>query len=185
MKSEHELHLKELVLRYRNGDQKAYKDFLVRVMEIIMPLVKRKIQDEALANDVMQEVLMGIHKSLHTYDEKYSLGPWLFTIARFKVNDHWRSVYKESESIVSSIDIEEDHEVFGHEGQQQASFELKELSQAVENLNEKEQFLVSKIKIEGHSIKSVASELNITESNVKVLTHRAWSKVKNFFEEGR
>lgn len=53
--------------------------------------MRRLVAEDALAEDVTQDVFVHIQRSISTYDPARDLSPWVFTIAANKVRDHWRS----------------------------------------------------------------------------------------------
>lgn len=74
------------------GDQAAYADFLSQ----ITPLLRRMVAGRIAASDVddvVQEVLISIHKARHTYDGQRPIMPWVVAIARFRMIDHLRKHY--------------------------------------------------------------------------------------------
>jgi RNA polymerase sigma-70 factor, ECF subfamily len=44
-------------------------------------------------DDLLQEILLSIHKSRHTYNNDRPFRPWVFTIAKFRLLDHLRKHY--------------------------------------------------------------------------------------------
>lgn len=58
--------------------------------ERVYGYVRRLVQDEAVAEDLTQDVFLHVHRALPSYDPQRELEPWLFTIAANKVRDHWR-----------------------------------------------------------------------------------------------
>ena len=53
-----------------------------------------------------------------------------------------------------------------------------DIDKAMNKLNTREQTVLNLLKIEGQSVNQVAEQLNLTESNVKVIAHRAYTSLK-------
>ena len=76
------------LLRAANGgDTRAYAAFLTAVAPVLRGLVRargRAIPADQ-HEDIVQEVLLAIHRKRRTWDETRPVRPWLFAIARHKV----------------------------------------------------------------------------------------------------
>ena len=53
-----------------------------------------------------------------------------------------------------------------------------DIETALSKLSSKEKAILNLLKIEGQSAQHVAIELNLTESNVKIIAHRAYINLK-------
>ena len=52
--------------------------------------VARRVADPYRAEDVVSEILLRVHRSLHTLDDRDRLAAWLFRIARNAITDEYR-----------------------------------------------------------------------------------------------
>lgn len=50
-----------------------------------------RVRDAATADDLLQEVFLKVHRSIHTLRDEERLGPWLFQITRNAIADHYRA----------------------------------------------------------------------------------------------
>lgn len=71
------------------GNQSAYEEFLNKILSLLRPMVAKKITS-ADVEDVLQEILISIHKARHTYDGERPIMPWIVAIARFRIADYLR-----------------------------------------------------------------------------------------------
>lgn len=53
-----------------------------------------KVKDATIADDILQETFIKIHKKLHTLKDITKLKSWCFTIARNSILDYWKSTNK-------------------------------------------------------------------------------------------
>ncbi|WP_300759300.1 sigma factor, partial [Janthinobacterium sp.] len=82
----------QLMLRAQDGDQLAYARLLKAIVPVIRALVRRKIyQDDAFVEDVVQEVLLAVHRVRHTYDPQRPFLPWLSAIISARAIDALRA----------------------------------------------------------------------------------------------
>ncbi len=80
----------ELIIAYKNGDDKALKTLIERHTDAIYNFVRR-LGAKGDAPDVTQEVFLKTWKHLEKFDEtKASFKTWIFTIARNTVTDFLR-----------------------------------------------------------------------------------------------
>jgi len=163
--------LTQLMAKARQGDTKAYEQVLAICSNLVRRMIIRKIADERDLEDIVQNTLLAIHNASHTYNTERSFMGWIYAIAKFKLNDFLKAHYKKNEFIDDSID--EDSFV--------SDIDSSELPSSAELLNELLQELpphhrriVHLLKVDGYSIKEVCSQLNMSESAVKVTAHRAY-----------
>jgi RNA polymerase sigma-70 factor (ECF subfamily) len=50
-----------------------------------------KVKNEAVAVDILQDTYIKVHTKLHTLKENSKLKPWLFSVARYTILDHFKS----------------------------------------------------------------------------------------------
>ncbi len=79
-----------LIARTREGDKRAYREFLAEVAIVVRRQLARKIGSDGELEDIVQEVLIACHEKHHTLDPGRPVGPWLRAIAGYKLIDHWR-----------------------------------------------------------------------------------------------
>lgn len=165
--------IQALVPQVLEGDSAGYSRFLSMISELLRPRLIRALP--ALhVEEAMQETLMAIHKSLHTLDPERPVQNWVQSIARYKIKDQLRLIYKRAPEVEGDDSLE-----------QAAADELSHderltLEALLQQLNPREQQLVRSIKIEGHSVQDVAKEMNLSTSAVKVGTFRAMGKLRQW-----
>ena len=65
----------------QDGDMAVYARLLADVTPFVRVLVRRRCADPDRAEDVVQEVLLTLHRVRHTYDPARPFTPWLAAIA--------------------------------------------------------------------------------------------------------
>ncbi len=163
----------ELLRAGIGGDKVSYARFLTE----ISPLLRRMIQVKVPASDaedVLQEVLISIHKARHTYDGKRPVMPWLAAITHFRVTDYLRKHYASMKH--QTIDIEDVKEFLSNVTQNDTSPEgIEEL---LKDVPEKQKRILIMMHVEGFTARQVGEQLNMNESAVKVAAHRALKKIR-------
>ena len=77
------------------GDSRAYEEFLTIISNYLKFKVRNSVPD-SYAEDLIQESLIAIHKSFHTFDPKKNPRAWVNAIAHYKASDFLRSYYKKN-----------------------------------------------------------------------------------------
>lgn len=94
-----------LMARAQAGDQQAYTRLLTVLVPVIRSMVRKQIDDAVLTEDVIQDVLLAVHRVRHTYDPACPFLPWLKAIAQARSIDalrrrgrqrHWEVAEEES-----------------------------------------------------------------------------------------
>ena len=78
-----EARLRELMVAAQGGDSQAYALFLRELAPFLRAYFRRRLQalpDEV--EDLLQETLLAVHNSRHTYDAGQPIGSWTHAIAR-------------------------------------------------------------------------------------------------------
>lgn len=73
--------------------------------ERVWAFMRRSVDDVATAEDLTQEVFLGVHRSVERLDPRRELAPWIFSIAANKLRDHWRRTGRSR--VATSLDDDE------------------------------------------------------------------------------
>lgn len=172
--------LEEKMRLAQAGDQRVYAELLTEMTRIIRAYLQRKVSSSGDLEDVVQEVLVSVHRARHTYDGSRPLKPWVLAIATYRFNDYLRKYYRKS-----------DHEVTDYDS---LAYQLAEnvtgdgddnelVYKALEALPERQREVVYLLKIEGYSVKEVSEQVGMSVSAVKVTAHRAYKRLKKELKE--
>lgn len=159
----------------RQGDRKAYERLLAGVAEAVRVIVRRRLARLGLstseAEDVVQEVLLGIHTKRDTWDESRPFLPWVHAVARHKITDAARRLRRHARLHVE-IPIED------WPGQltnpvQESDRNLLDLERLLARLPVRQQRIVQALTFEGACVRGVAERFAMSEGAVRVAFHRA------------
>lgn len=169
-------HWKELAILAQGGDKRAYAELLRDIVPSIKAALAGKINTQDAIEDITQEVLVSVHKSLHTYDSTYSFRSWLMAITNFRRTDYLRSYYRDKnrKEAIESDGLFQDSLVT----KPVAAGELKDIEAALNDISDAQRKIFTLLKIEGHSVAEVAQEMDMNESAVKVSAHRTMKKLQ-------
>ena len=91
MNNELEQKLSTWLSSAQDGDAIAYTCFLKEVSALLCSYFRKKISSADLVEDLVQDTLLSIHKSRHTYLPDRPVGPWFYAIAKFRMVDFFRN----------------------------------------------------------------------------------------------
>ncbi|MFS8120101.1 MAG: RNA polymerase sigma factor [Microcoleus sp.] len=131
------------------------------------------VRDQMLAEDLAADTFAKAWQNLGSFDFRYPRA-WLYSIARNRLADHWRTNH--------TVPLDEDFEI--EDKRESVETELDRglakdvLMAALDKLPAEMRSVVSLRFIEGYSARQTGAALGISESNVRVIQHRALKKLK-------
>ncbi|MCP4354976.1 MAG: hypothetical protein GY793_04960 [Proteobacteria bacterium] len=164
-KSEH----KVLIEQAQQGDEEALRNLLINISQILRVILSRYIILPELREVVLQDILVAVHKSLHTYDFKDDFSRWLFSVIKhrcivslrcYDLTFRRRFKYKEFEKVCKT-----DLDVLAR-----CMTAEKDLS----FLSERDTSLLNSFKENELSIKNTAEDLNISTPRLKYRISRIY-----------
>jgi RNA polymerase sigma-70 factor (ECF subfamily) len=74
--------LRELMSEYQQGRFEAVDELYAVLAPALRRYLLSHVRDAAVADDLVQETFLQIHRARHTYDSSLPLRPWVMAIAR-------------------------------------------------------------------------------------------------------
>jgi RNA polymerase sigma-70 factor, ECF subfamily len=193
-----------LVEAARAGDEDAFARLVRRYSPMLMRLARMYVPTDALAEDVVQETWVAVVRGLDRFEGRSSFKTWLF---RILVNRAKTRGVREHRSIpFASVggDGEDDEGAaldpsrFTSEGAWTTSpgdwrddpelslrsdEALRIAREAIAELPERQKIVITLRDLEGLSSDEVRNVLDLSETNQRVLLHRARTKVRQALED--
>jgi RNA polymerase sigma-70 factor, ECF subfamily len=174
----------QLMLRVREGDDTSFALLLERHRGPVVHFMYRMVQNQAVSEELAQEVFLRVFRSRETYEPTAKFTTWLFRIATHVALNSIRDRKKEKghetldEEMLDGMErqvadrqptVEQDmvHEV-----------KLREVRQAIEDLPAKQRAAVLMHKYEGLDYAQIAGVLSCSESAIKSLLFRAYESLR-------
>lgn len=171
--------LETLMRRSLAGDQRAYAGLLHETTRLLRPFLAKRLSIASEVDDLMQEILLSIHKARHTYDGNRPYKPWVYAIAKFRLQDHLRAHY--SDQLRHALDFDELEEYL-LEPVTESLMSYESISGEVDKLPEKQAMILRFLHQDGYTAREVAEKTGMTESAVKVAAHRAYKVLRKKLE---
>jgi len=162
------------------GDQLAYANLLRETARLLRPFLSKRLSFESEIDDLLQEILISIHKARHTYDGKRPYKPWVYAIAKFRLQDYLRAHY--ADQLRHSVELSELENIL-HEDVTESTISYESISGEIQKLPEKQAAILQLMHEEGYTAKEVAAKLGMNESAVKVAAHRAYKVLRKKLEQ--
>src|SRR5258708_1068595 len=163
--SRDEQELSLLIQKAQSGDGEAYNLLLTRIEKMLQSFVRKYVQAD-MTEDVVQEIILGIHSKRNTFNTEQFFLPWFYAIARYKIVDYIRAKKKQEVLLFDPEDFELllNSDVSGVID----SMTVDHLEGMFSDLPEKQRDILKSVKIDGLSIRETADKLRLSESDVKI-----------------
>jgi RNA polymerase sigma-70 factor, ECF subfamily len=176
----------ELVRAYRTGDTHAFEELHRRYVASIYRLVRRKLGDALLAEDIAQETFMKALRMMDRVDENFNFGGWVHTVARNLCFDELRR--RQRDLRAESPDQQEDDELMANLPSTAKAFDpvlvqesnetRRQVWQVAQRLPEKYRLVLTLRELQDLSYRQIARTLKMSESAVETLLYRARLRFK-------
>lgn len=153
------------------GDKRAYTVLLQETARFLRPFLAKRLNFGSEVDDLLQEILLSIHKARHTYDGNRPYKPWAYAIARFRLQDYLRAHY--ADHLRHAIDLSEVENNL-QEAVTESDISYESISGEIQKLPPKQAAILRMLHQEGFSAREVAQRIGMKESAVKVAAHRAY-----------
>ncbi|WP_243836458.1 sigma-70 family RNA polymerase sigma factor [Leptospira meyeri] len=166
--------LSGLMRSAQEGDSLSYKKLLEEICVILRALLAVKVFDSDDREDVLQEILIAVHLSKHTFLPEKSFLPWLSTIANYKIIDYIRKKErkKKKEFILSNEYLPENQNIHLEDDSKERIDEI------LTKLSEKQRLIFRLLKLEKMSVAETAKILSMSQSAVKTAAHRIYKVIR-------
>jgi RNA polymerase sigma-70 factor (ECF subfamily) len=174
----------ELMLRVKDGDGASFGLLLEKYRASVSHFLYRMVQDQAVSEELAQEVFLRVYKSRATYEATAKFTTWLFRIATHLALNWLRDEKNErgQERLDQGTEDAPAREVPDRarsvEQQMVQAVRVEEVRRAVAALPDKQRAAVLMHKYEEMEYSQIAKVLSCSESAVKSLLFRAYETLR-------
>jgi RNA polymerase sigma-70 factor, ECF subfamily len=193
----------DLIEALRAGEESAFTEMVEYYLPSMQRVALLFVSSDAVADEVIQETWIGVLRGLDRFEARSSLKTWIFSILANRAKTHAQREGKYITFDVESVDEPAvDPERFRPPGapyeghwwtlptgwddlpeQRLLSGETQAVIQrAIKGLPRGQREVIILRDVEGWSSEEVCNVLEISETNQRVLLHRARSKVRQALE---
>jgi RNA polymerase sigma factor (sigma-70 family) len=163
----------ELMLRYCRGDREAFRELFDRYAGLLLRVLSRDLGDPTLAEDLVQQTFLQLHRARFDFDPKRAFKPWVLTIALNLKRGAKRSRHRRPEVLAGLV--AEAAAPPGDHGRVEAR---QLVSWAIEHLPGEQRSVIELHWYEGLSFPEVARRLGIGAVAAKVRAHRGYCRLR-------
>jgi RNA polymerase sigma-70 factor (ECF subfamily) len=174
----------ELMLRVRDGDQTGFPLLLGKYRAPLIHFLYRMVQNQAIAEDLAQEVFLRVYRSRGSYQPTAKFTTWLFRIATHLALNWIRD--GKNEKLQDSLDQQSEDGTTRQLPDRARTVEqellyqvrMQEVRQAIKTLPAKQRAAVLMHKYEEMEYTEIAKVLRCSDSAVKSLLFRAYETLR-------
>ena len=170
------------LLQGGSNSEKGFRLLMEKYQERLYWQIRRLVLDHEDANDVIQNSMIKVYRSIHKFEGKSKLYTWLYRIA---TNEAITFLNKKNRKPTSSIDDDDNQQVV-HQLKADQFFDGNEaqykLQQALLQLPEKQRLVFNMRYFEELSYKEIADVLDTSVGALKASYHHAVKKIERFFK---
>ena len=175
-----------LMAAAQTGDRVAYETLLRDCVSFILGVARRQGVPSDRADDVVQEVLLTVHRARATYDPRRSFNAWLGVIVERRAIDILRQMRRR--------DAREVHAPLAYEGHADEAVDLsagiehrenvKRIGAALTELPPRQREAVKHLMLEEKSLDDTAVLTGRSKGSLKVNLHRALNTLRIKVDRG-
>jgi RNA polymerase sigma factor (sigma-70 family) len=185
-RSESDANRSALMAAAQGGDRAAYEKLLRACVPFIQSLARRKGVPADRGDDVVQDVLLTIHRARATYDPRRSFDAWLRVIVERRAIDALRRTGRHG--------AREVHAPLAYEGHADETVDLaagieheekaRWIGAAVAELPKRQREAVRELMLEEKSLDDAAASTGRSKGSLKVNLHRALNALRLKVDRG-
>lgn len=159
----------------QGGDGVAYERLLLELLPYVRRQVARRVGEPAEREDIVQNVLISLHRARHTYRSERPFGPWLRAVVRNASIDWMRARGRRLRHELSLEEVAEPSYEAPLPGEDALS---PELEGALASLPENQRKAVELLHVEGLSVAEAAERVGVSPGALKVRAHRGYRALR-------
>ena len=138
--------------------------------------IRRRVSDDHVADDLLQETFIRVHRNIGTLQEAERLAAWVYQIARNVVHDHHRKTTNPTVALVDAENVSNDHDP------RNGCRSITWLDEMIQSLPDGYRQAVQMAEIEEQSQQDVADRLGLSLSGAKSRIQRGRVMLKEVLE---
>jgi RNA polymerase sigma-70 factor, ECF subfamily len=195
----------QILTALRRGDERAFVQLVECHQALMLRVARRYVRSSAVAEEVVQETWVGVLRGLGRFERRSSFRTWLFQIALNQARTRGererrtipfasladREVADDTAAVDPDRFLGADHDRWPHhwatpprrwdespERYAESEETLARVREAIERLPPAQRVVITLRDIYGCDSAEVCNALDLTETNQRVLLHRARSRVR-------
>jgi RNA polymerase sigma-70 factor (ECF subfamily) len=161
----------------QQGDRAAYEKLLGEMIPELRLFVRRRLSEPSVREDVVQNILVAVHRARHTYRGERPFAPWLYAVARNAVRDQLRARMRRAGRELTLEPARVPEPAAPPEPPSDGALS-PELERALTRLPDAQREAVLLVQVEGLSVAEAAARAGVSRSALKVRAHRGYRALR-------
>ena len=165
-----------LMGRAQDGDERAYTTLLRAILPYLRSLARRRLGDAAEIDEVVQDILLTIHRIRPTYDPARPFAPWLAAIAQRRLVDRIRAntqYARRKQALAEELLVQPEADLPPVDADAYDG-----LHSAIRALPEGQRLAIQLLKLKQMSLKEAAALTGLSIGALKVSSHRGVKRLQ-------
>ena len=171
----------ELMIAAQAGDKRAYRRLLTELVPFLRAAAIKLTGRPDMADDIVQETLIALHRVRDSYDASRPFQPWLVSILRRRAIDAIRAHARRGGTHGDLSDADHIADPSGTAGIDQLEA-AQVLNQALAELSPGQRQAIELLKLGELSLKEASKITGLSIPALKIATHRAVKALKAILE---
>ena len=170
---------KTLAKKFANGDEKAFNKLVLRHREWVQAMVLKSTGDEALAQDIAQNVFIKVYFKIHQFRFESEFKTWIYRILMNEIN-YW---YRKNRLITwFGDDLNKYFSTSQIEKNKVSENEENHLRKNIKKLAKMQRSVVVLRVFQELPFKNIGNILGISENSAKVNYYKAKENLKKWMK---
>lgn len=167
------------------GETRCFAPLVDKYKDMVFATVSRMLPSREDAEDLTQEVFVKAYMGLSRFKRDSKFSTWLFRIAYNEAVSMYHAPSLDTTGIEPWTQDEEEQEMqMSSSLQGMASQErLHYIQQAMDRMDRKNAVILTLYYLNEHTVAEISDICDISQSNVKVILHRARVQMKRILEQ--
>ena len=170
--------MEELIKRAQKGDKEAFTEIILSIRNELYKIAKTRIINENDIDDIIQETMIEVYKSIKQLRDLKKLKMWVIKILINKCNKFYKRKSKKD------ISLEETNinNIIARNNNEDVENDMNFYS-LIKNLKYDERIVILLYYMEGYSVEEISEIIKMNKNTVKTNLYRARQKIKNEIEK--
>lgn len=177
--------VRELLVKARDGDEEAFTQIFTLYQNSVFVKARNIMQNDANAQDVVQETFLIVHKSLHQLRDLDLFYSWLMRITVSRCQMHFRKEkhYAKEAYDDSILDQKEERPYLDPEQSMREKSDREILLKLIDSLSPKKAAVVKMAYLQEMRMDEIAQVLGINVNTVKTRAKRGKAELQKKIQE--
>lgn len=159
----------DLLRNYQEGSLKSFESFYDKNYKLVFHYLLSRVPSSEIAEDLLQDSFLKLHKSIMSYNPKQKALPWLFTIVRNTLIDFYR---KKKELPVENMDL------YKSESSGKKTQEKEELEELLKSLSKEDRRIIENRFFKEKTYEEMAEEESSSLVAIRKRVSRILAKLR-------